>query len=474
MRASAPLITEISDYIENLAASDRSAQIDRLTPFPTIEKKSVISKPLVIADSESTASSKLIARLPWAMFWALSAQAILVAGLGSKVELGYYEVAFGVLMLIVALHEAFVTTPLTFFNHRVKTTDDRKFAGKMLIISAVFSVLAFICLMAASSYRYLNVSDTPGISIAMLALSVMLPFQLIREFVRRWLLANIQVKQSALIEFLCAGLFAVALLLLVLTETISAASVFAITAVANLVCLAVWWIIYRRSFTVGLAGVAKQTAENFGYGKWIACENVCSVLTIYFSQFFLMAKLGAEGVGVYSACMTIVLLANPFLLGVASLFAPRAAQEFNNSGWPGMLKLFLGYSLFVGSILIAYSTVLYLYGDTLTTVVFGNDYQEYFLNNFGGRNTTTFLLSIAMPCLGVSFLLTCLLLAADVPIYSFYAAIVGLIATVVVNYSYAEPTVNTAATSFVVGAVATTVARVVLVWWAHRQQTRVA
>ena len=433
------------------------------------------------------------------MFWALCGQAVLSitrffskmvvggrlnpddgieqgVGLGSSVELGYYEVAFGLMMLIVALHEAFVTTPLTFFNHKTetRTTDDRKFAGRMLVISAVFSVLAFICLMVVSSYRYATMAENPGLALAMLALSVMLPFQLIREFARRWLLANIQVKQSALIEVLFACLFAVCLLLLVLNETITAASVFAITAVANLVCLAGWWIIYRRSFTVSLAGVGKQTAENFGYGKWIAGENVCSVLTIYFSQFFLMAKLGPKGVGVYSACMTLVLLANPFLLGVASLFAPRGAQEFNRNGWSGMLKLLLGYSLFVCSVLIAYSTVLFFYGDTLTTLVFGNEYENYFLLNFGGANTTTFLLSIAMPCLGLSFLLTCCLLAADVPIYSFYAAVVGLIATVLVNYSFAEPTVNTAATSFVVGAVATMLARVVLVWWAHRQQTKVA
>ena len=379
-------------------------------------------------------------------------------------------------MLIVALHEAFVTTPLTFFNHKTatRTTDDRKFAGRMLVISAVFSVLAFIYLMAVSSYRYATLTENPGLEIAMLAVSVMLPFQLIREFTRRWLLANIQVKQSALIEILFACLFVAGMLCLVLTETISAASVFAMTAVANLVCLAGWWIIYRRSFAVGLAGVGKQTLENFGYGKWIACENVCSVLTVYFSQFFLMAKLGPKGVGVYSACMTLVLLANPFLLGVASLFAPRGAQEFDRNGWPGMLKLLLKYSLFVCSVLIAYSTVLYFYGDTLTTLVFGNEYQDYFLNNFGGKNTTTFLLSIAMPCFGLSFLLTCCLLAADVPIYSFYAAVVGLIATVLVNYYFAEPTVNTAATSFVIGAVATTLSRVVLVLWAHRQQTRVA
>jgi O-antigen/teichoic acid export membrane protein len=139
-----------------------------------------------------------------------------------------------------------------------------------------------------------------------------------------------------------------------------------------------------------------------------------------------------------------------------------------------MLKLFVGYALFVSSVLIGYSAVLCFYGDPLTTLVFGNEYQDYFVEHFGGENTTTFLLSVAMPCLGLSFLLTCCLLAADVPIYSFYAALVGLMATVIINYCFAEPTINTAATSFVVGAVATMLARVGLVWWAHRQQTRVA
>lgn len=396
-------------------------------------------------------------------------------GLGSSAELGYYEATFGVMMLIIGLHEALITTPMTFFNHKTKTTDDRKFAGKMLIISLVFSVLAFLCFIAVSCYRYTSVTENPGLTITMLAVSILLPFQLIREFARRWLLADIQVKQSALIEFLFAGLFVACLSVLVLTANVSAATVFSVTAIANLICLACWWMIYRRSFTVGLDGMKEQTKKNFGYGKWIACENVCSVTMIYFSQWFLMAKLGAVGAGVYTACVTIVLLANPFILGVASLFAPRSAQEFNRSGWPGLLKMLLGYSLFVGAVLIGFSTVLYFYGDPLTSLFFGSEqYHDYFQQNFDGINSITFLMSIAMPCFGISFLLACCLLAADLPIYSFYAALVGLVTTVVVNFSFAEPTVNTAAISFVVGAVATTLSRVVLVWWAHRQQTRIA
>ncbi len=478
-------------YIRGLLIRPKSCE--SLSPrgkfFAASKKKPVISKPLAVSESQPSVLSKLIARLPWALFWALSGQAVLsitrffskmvvggkfssedALGLGSSTELGYYDAAFGVLMLVVGVHEAFVTTPLTFFNHKTKTTDDRKFAGKMLVLSAIFSVLAFGCLVAVSSYRYSNMTDHAGLTVAMLALSVLVPFQLIREFARRWLLANIQVKQSALIEFLFAALFIACLCVMVFTNSVSAASVFGVTAVANVVCLAGWWIIYRRSFTMGFGGVGVQSVKNFSYGKWIACENICSVLMVYFSQWFLLAKLGADGAGVYSACMTIVLLANPFMLGVSSLFAPRAAQEFNTNGWPGLLKLLLGYGVFVSAVLVGFSTVLYFYGDLLTTLIFGSEYQDYFLANFAGENITTFLMSMAMPCFGFSFLLTCCLLAADVPIYSFYAAVVGLVATILVNLSYTEPTINTAAISFVVGAVATMLSRALFVWWVHRQQ----
>ena len=77
----------------------------------------------------------LIKRVPMTVFWALAAQAAIsisrllttmtVGGrfapeegvdgklFGSAEQLGYYAVAFGVLMMIVGLHEAFVTTPLS-------------------------------------------------------------------------------------------------------------------------------------------------------------------------------------------------------------------------------------------------------------------------------------------------------------------------------------------------------------------------
>ena len=100
------------------------------------------------------------------MLWALSGQAILsitrfltsvsvggrfapddrsVSGMGSPEQLGYYSTAFGVLMLFVAVHEAFVTTPLTVFGQADRSEERQKtLSGSMLVSSLLLIGLSLI------------------------------------------------------------------------------------------------------------------------------------------------------------------------------------------------------------------------------------------------------------------------------------------------------------------------------------------
>lgn len=429
---------------------------------------------------------KIRAHLPWAVFWALAAQGILSItrffskmvvggrfgsgepGYGSEADLAYYDAAFGIMMLVLALHEAFVTTPLTFFNHREKKTVEQKFAGKMLFLSLLFSIAALVLVAAVTWYQYAFIEIGQEFLWAMIALTVLMPFQAVKEFSRRWLLANLQVQQSAMLELGFAASFLLLIGSLIYLTQVNAATVFGITVVANIVCLVGWWIFFRKSFSVELVGVRQQAVDNFSYGKWIAGENMCSVAMMFFSQWFLISSVGEVAAGVYSACLTIVFLANPFLLGISSIFAPSVAREFSEKGWKGMFPILSSYSVFVGLVLIAFSASLFFVGESLTTLAFGEKYSDYFATTNGGKNTVTFVLSLAMPCFGLSFLLTCCILAADKPIYCFYAAAVGLVTTILMNFSFAQPTLHTAALSFVVGAFSTMLFRAMVVLKMYR------
>ena len=102
------------------------------------------------------------------VFWALLAQAVIsitrilttvtvggrfaflapadTQGVGSPEQLSLYYAAFGVLTVMIAMHEGFVTTPMTVFLPR--QLDLKKFSGLMLLGS--LSLIGFgLCLVTA-------------------------------------------------------------------------------------------------------------------------------------------------------------------------------------------------------------------------------------------------------------------------------------------------------------------------------------
>lgn len=402
------------------------------------------------------------------MIWALGAQAILSIsrllttmtvggrfGPGSKSEVGFYSNAFMVLMLIVGLHEALVTTPLTVFNHRTPLDQKKQFAGSMLIASLMVIGLATttlgLALIVLSRFQWLD----PSLSSALIVVTALAPFQLIREFSRRWLLANLQVRSSAFLEIMFALTYLASLATLVSIGRVSATSAFVVLGCVNVVCAAVWWKIYRAHFSFAATAAKTSLKRSLRYGRWLAGENICATLMMYLCSTILLFQLDEGTAGVFFACLTIVMLSNPFMLGVASLLGPRAAQEFATGGWPALNRIILQYAGFVLIVLLGFATVLNLFGDRITELFF----PGYFAG--GGKNVITATLAWAMPCLGLSIVFSIGLQVAHRPQDCFIAAVVGLLALLIANFSFSEITLHSAAISFVVSAMCTTLTRLV-------------
>lgn len=437
-------------------------------------------------------------RLPMTIFWALAAQAIIsitrllttmtVGGrfapestvdgamLGSASELGYYSSAFGVLMIIMGMHEGLVTTPMTVFLPKQRAEKEKTFSGNMLLASMLFIgsvvVLATLAWMLGSAFRSSIPLEYRDVFSVLLVVAALAPFQVLREFSRRWLLANLKVHQSAYLEILFSVLFLTALGILIWTANVSAIAAFIIIAIVNIVALLVWWFCYRSQFELQPETSGAQLSENFRYGRWVAGENLCSVVTMYFCNWFLLFQIGEQSAGVFFACFSIMLLANPFLLGVCSLLGARTAQEFTSGGWSAMLKTLTQYGAFVVSILIGFSVGLWFLGPELTNLFFGQKYQAYFDANFSGVNQVTSILGLAIPFLGCSFVLTTALLAVGRPNDSFISAIVGMLVLLGMNFCFSEPTLVTAAYSFVAATVANTVFRATCLWRAWRMRSK--
>jgi len=371
---------------------------------------------------------QLLALLPMTALWALLAQGILsvtrlltsmtvggkfspVAALGTdrNEQLGYYWIGFSTLMLVVALFEAFITTPLTVFNQQQLEKEKPRFSAQtlfagLLLIGLIVGVSGSLIFVQFQT-SYLN----PGLSLALIATAILAPFQLLREFSRRWLLANLRAKESTYLE-------------------------------------------------IAFQPLLQQIPENYRYGRWVAGENVCAVLTMYFCNWFLAYQLGEEATGVFGSCFQVVLLANPFLLGIASILAPRAAAAFNEQAYPGMLKVLIKFGIVMFTVMMLFSLLLWFAGDQITAIMFPT--TDFFFEEYlHSQNRITAVLGLALPAMGLSYLASCGLMAAHRPRDNFYSAIIGAIVLIALNFCFPETTLMTAAISFILSYCAATTCR---------------
>lgn len=418
---------------------------------------------LKIGASGSSVFGSIVARLPMTVLWALLAQGLLSItrllttmtvggrfGSGSEGQLGYYSSAFSLLMILIAIFEAFITTPLTVFNQQQSNRRRPIFAGHMLasalLLMGLLGAIACIWISLQLSYQWLK---SPELVAALVAVCIIGPLQLLREFARRWLLANLQARPAAFLEFLFAGLFVAALLGLVLANQVTAVSVFAAIGVVNTIGLIVWWRYYGQEFVFERRTLGQQLNLNFQYGRWVAGENVCSALTMYFCSWYLMYMIDEDAAGFFFACFTVVLLANPFLLGICSILAPKAANAYIESSYQGLARVLCRFGGVIMGVLLLFAVGLWFGGEWLTNRVFGPRYELYVIEHLGGQNRITSVLGLAMPLMGLSYISAFGLLAINRPFENFYAAIAGLVVLVGMCLSFAEPTLSNAAISFV-------------------------
>ena len=220
-------------------------------------------------------------------------------------------------MLVVAFFEAFITTPLTVFNQKYSVDQRQKFSGRIITIGLALIGIIVCISVALILVQYQTEYLNPGLAIALIAAALMTPFQLLREFSRRWLLANFQAMESAILELAFAVLFFVGVCFLLLTDRVSAAWMFTTLAIVNAIGVAGWWLMFRNQFDFAWQPtdipLKSQISDNVRYGGWVAGENVCGVLTMYFCTWFVAYYMGDKATGVFGACFLVVMLANPFL-----------------------------------------------------------------------------------------------------------------------------------------------------------------
>lgn len=351
----------------------------------------------------------------------------IAVGRNAPEQLGLFGVAMGVVLVMVSFQEALVTTPYTVFATRQLPEESRRFAAgglwtQLLLMLVVVSVWG--CVIA---YRGAGSREEAPMLAVFATLLWFAPSQMLREFARRHLLT-----QGPRTGLLGLDLFASAIVLLwpgilLWSGAVTARQVFFVIAIANLGHVLVWWLWYHRQFPLWQTTPRRFLGLSWSYGRWIVGENLLNALVMGWMGWHLAWSggpgIGERNAGLLQSCLTVVLLANPFLLGFASFLGPRAAEVYHREGRPALMKLIWGSTLFVTLVLAGLAAFLWPWGEWLLTLMFGQSYAGY------GHLVGIF--SIGMIGTGISFVATAGLQTAGRPQVNFYGSIASLLFIVV-------------------------------------------
>ena len=421
-------------------------------------------------------------------------------GAGSDADLGRYLAYFSMLLLGIAVLDAFVTIPMTYLMHSRKETQKPQFSTFLLLMSLVVSVLFFAVVLLAGGFAQMRYPDLSLITVG--AFGFLLATQSLRQFFIRWLLAHLKTLHYAACELVYLMFYVVFIAVVIYCQQVFLTPIFLIIGIANLLVIGIIWWQHCESFapirsTLRLVGMLKSSGtvddsessnsksapeldswsdfpttlkEQIYFGRWLALDSFFALMTVYFFNWFLLLKIDAAASGIYGACMTIVLLANPLLNGVVSVFAPMAAIEYQKSGKAGVNRISWKYGTGLVVLMSLFAIFLWFSGGYLTKLFYGSSYDQFFAVNYSGVNRIPFLLGISMPLNAAAYIIACNLLACGQPKYNCYSSLAGLLVVVSLGVVMREPDLVWCAICF---SIATGVILACRAWfyWTHRVES---
>ncbi len=299
------------------------------------------------------------------------ATTIIVARMSGPEELAVYALAMTLLVLIGGVHEALVSQPYTVYAHRIHAVARPTYLG------SAFASLVGLALAAALGLSAAGMLLPEGVGPARLGpmlvgLAGVAPCWLLREFARRTAIAHLAVGTGLLLDASVALAQLGSLAWLATTGRLSGLTALFAIAAASAAGGIGWLVAWRHRLRVRPSHFGRHSRRNWRLGRWILASRVMSHLNSDVTMMWLLVFLaGPAAAGVFAACLTVVFLSNPIVIGVGLFLTPRIAGTAASKGlaeacgvvWQSTVGLGIVLALFVGALaLLAHPVMRLMYG----------------------------------------------------------------------------------------------------------------
>jgi O-antigen/teichoic acid export membrane protein len=312
---------------------------------------------------------------------------VLVSHWTSPSQLGLYAIGISVLISMLAIQDSLISLPYT-IQQRQPLRTPKEHAGSSLAHCGMLSALCVV-LLAVSALGLFSSGSGPELTAMAWVLAAVAPFALVREFGRRLAFAHLHMGLALVLDIAVAAIQLLALCWLGWTDRMSATSAYAAIGGACALTSIVWLYLARANFVIRADHVRATTKQSWGLAKWLFALQITVSVQASVPYWLLALGAGTTATGVYAACMSIVLFANPLMIGIGNTLAPKAALALREGGYARLRREASRDSLLLGLAMTLFCLfVLFAAEDVMRLLYHGKEYA--------GHGHTVMVLALAL------------------------------------------------------------------------------
>jgi O-antigen/teichoic acid export membrane protein len=329
---------------------------------------------------------------------------VVIARACSKEELGLYMLGFSLILMMNDLQSSLITTPYMVYAPRLEGRAHALYTGSTLIHQLAFCFLMMFG-VACGAFAVNKGVGPRALGPVLWALVVVVALIMLREHARRVSFARLQLKTAFLFDtFIGVGQIS-GLLILAHFRLLSASRAYwVIGVVCGLAVIGwLWWDrgFYEPRMDQSLADLKK----NWVLGKWVFVSGLVWAVSVNLYPWLLTAFHGVASTGVWAACLGVISVGNPVLLGIQNLVGPKIAHEYAAKGPRALHRLVIKITAVMAFPMSILCLVMFIWGGRLLALPYGRQYA--------GNSLIVAILSLNLLVTAAAFSLSRALFAID-------------------------------------------------------------
>lgn len=298
---------------------------------------------------------------------------IIIARACSKEVLGLYMLGFSLISLVTDLQTSLITTPYMVYAPRLRGRAHALYTGSTLIHQLAFCFITMMGVACGAIVVGRGVGPR-GLAAVLWALVLAIAFIMLREHARRVSFARLRLTTALVFDSCIAAVQIVGLLALTRFGLLSASRAYWVIGLACGIAI-LWWLWSDREFyNPRLSESLNDLQKNWVLGKWVFASGLVWAVSINLYPWFLAAFHGAASTGIWAACLGVVSVGNPILLGIQNLVGPKIAHEYAANGAAALRRLVLKIIAVTSLPMLSLCLVMFIWGGRILTSLYGRQY----------------------------------------------------------------------------------------------------